>query len=258
MFINATRTNNEIFSGISFLPGTSTIDNFNKLVFGAIDSGTGLRQGGLNIPRGFFNSLIIAVSSTTLAGYFGSLTAFSFAFYRFRFKKILWALIMVVIMLPPTIGLIGFYKLVSSADMLDSYWPFILPAIASPFSVFFLKQYLQSALPKSFIEAARIDSAPEIYLFHKIVLPMAMPGIATVSILGFLGSWNAYFGPLIVLNNKDLYTLPLLIQQLNTSLYNRDFGAMYMGIALSVIPILIVFIFFSKFLIEGIGAGGVK
>jgi len=261
MLVNATRTNNEILSGLSFLPGDQAFKNFDTLINGRIipnNSGTQERSEGLNVPQGFFNSTIVAVSATALAGYFSALTAFGFALYHFRGKKFLWAVIMTVIMLPPTVGLIGYYKLVAGLNLLDSYWPLILPAIASPFAVFFLRQYMSSALPLSLVEAARIDGAQEWYIFNRIALPLVAPGIATISILGFLGSWNAYLGPLIVLSKKELFTMPLLIQQLNTSTYNRDFGAMYMGITLSVVPILIMFSFFSKYLIEGMTAGSVK
>jgi multiple sugar transport system permease protein len=258
MLINATRTNNEILLGPSFMPGKATADNFSTLIFGKVDLSTGARREGLNIPLGFLNSFIIAISSTLLTGYFGSLTAYGFALYKFRGKKLLWGIIMAIMMIPPTVSLIGFYKLVSGLNLLDTYWPLIIPAVASPFAVFFIRQYLSSALNISLVEAARIDGAKELRIFHIIGLPIAMPGIATISILGFLGSWNSYLAPLIVLTSKKLSTLPLLIQQLNTSLYNRDFGAMYMGISLSVIPILILFAFFSRYLIEGVAAGSIK
>lgn len=259
MVVNATRSNNEIFAGLTLIPGDRAWENFQTLIDGKIiDPVLGTRKDGLNIPQGFLNSSIVAGLATFLAGYFSALTAYGFALYTFRGKKLLWGVIMTVIMLPPTVGLIGYYKLVSALGLLDNYIPLIIPAIASPFAVFFLRQYMAGALPLSLVEAARIDGAKELTIFHRVALPIIMPGIATISILGFLGNWNAYLGPLIVLSNKDLFTMPLLIQQLNTSLYNRDFGAMYMGISLSVIPILIMFSVFSKYLIEGITAGGVK
>jgi multiple sugar transport system permease protein len=258
MIINATRTNNEILSGVSFAPGKALFDNFMTLVFGKEDISTHIRAGGLNIPQGFINSLIIALSTTFLSGYFSSLTAFSFATYNFKGKKILWTVILAVIMIPTTVGLIGFFQLITSLNMLNTYWPLILPSISSPFAVFFLRQFMISTIPFSLIEASRMDGASEIGIFHKIVLPLSMPGIATISIFGFLGSWNGYLLPLIVLNKQSSFTMPLLIQQLNTSLYNRDFGAMSMGVAISVIPILLMFIFFSRYLIEGISSDGVK
>jgi len=258
MIVNSTRTNNEILSGVTLLPGSHMIDNFKTLILGKMDLITGVRREGLNIPRGFLNSLFIALCATGLSGYVGALTGYAFALYNFRGKKILWGIILTVLMVPPTVGLIGYYKLVSGLNMIDTYWPLILPAAANPFAVFFLRNYISSSLSISLVEAARIDGAKELYVFNRIALPLAMPGIATISILGFLGSWNNYLLPLIVLNDKNLYTMPLQIQQLNTSLYNRDFGALYMGIALSVIPILAFFAFFSRYLIEGISAGSVK
>ena len=225
---------------------------------GKVIDTAGTRKEGMNIPLGFLNSFVIAAGATALTGYFASLTAYGFALYNFRLKKVLWGIIMTVIMLPATVSLIGFYKLVAAANMLDTYWPLIIPAIASPFAVFFLRQYVANALPASLIEAARMDGAKEFFIFHRIALPLMTPGIATISILGFLGNWNSYLVPLIVLSKKELFTMPLLIQQLNTSLYNRDFGAMYMAITIAIIPILIMFSVFSKYLIEGIAAGGVK
>jgi multiple sugar transport system permease protein len=258
MLINATRSNNEILTGPSFLPGGAMADNFATLIFGKADAATGVRREGLNIPQGFLNSFIIAASATFLTGYFGTLTAYGFALYKFKGKGLLWGIIMAIIMIPTSISLIGFYKLVAGLGLLDTYWALIIPAIASPFAVFFLRQYISSALSMSLVEAARIDGAGEGRIFHMLGIPIAMPGIATISILGFLGSWNSYLGPLIVITSKKFLTLPLLIQQLNTSLYNRDFGAMYMGISISVVPILILFAFFSRYLIEGVSAGSVK
>jgi multiple sugar transport system permease protein len=241
------------------LPGDSAIDNIKTLILGKIVDAAGTRKNGINVPQGFINSAIIAVCATFLTGYFSSLTAYGFALYRFRLKRALWSIIMVVIMVPPTVGLIGFYKLmVVYLNLQNTYWPLILPAIAAPFAVFFLRQYFASALPISLVEAARMDGAKELSVFHRIGLPMSMPGIATISILGFLGTWNNYLGPLIILDKTELFTLPLLIQLLNTSLYNRDFGALYMGISLSVIPILVMFAVFSRYLIDEIGAGSVK
>jgi multiple sugar transport system permease protein len=258
MLANATRTNNQILSGVSFIPGGALIDNFTNLIFGKLDAATGVHKEGLNIPQGFLNSFIIAACSTLLSGYFGAMTAYGFSLYKFRGKKIFWGIIMATIMIPPTVSLIGFYKLIAWLNLLDSYWPLIVPAVASPFAVFFLRQYISGALSLSLVEAARMDGASEMRIFHTLGLPISLPGIATISIMGFLGSWNSYLVPLIVITTKKLNTLPLLIQQLNSSLYNRDFGAMYMGISLSVIPILILFAFFSRYLIEGVSAGSLK
>lgn len=258
MLVNSTRSNQEINGGVSLVPGTSLITNGESLVLGRKDGYTGERMQGIDVPRGFLNSSIIAVASTLLSAYFGAFTAYGFVVYRFRGKKLLFSLILGVIMIPTTVNLIGVYKLVMTLGMIDTWWPLILPAIANPFAVFFLRNYLSSALPPSLIEAARIDGANELRIFHTIALPLAMPGIATISIFGFLGVWNSYLLPLIIINSNSLYTLPMMIQQLNTTTFNRDLGALYFGIAISIVPILVAFAFFSRYLVAGLSMGGLK
>lgn len=169
--------------------------------------------------------------------------------YRFRGNKILFGLILAVIMIPPTVSVIGFYKLIVNLGMYDTWWPLIIPAVASPYTVFFLRQYVSSSFHPALLEAARIDGAKELYIFHRLGLPLITPAIATMSIFGFLASWNNYLLPLTVLNSQDKYTLPLLIQMLNTTTYYRDQGALYAGVAISIIPIMIAFIFFSRYIL---------
>jgi multiple sugar transport system permease protein len=258
MMVNATRTNQEINRGPSIMPGTALVENWQTLIQGRIDPNTGLRSGGLDVPRGFFNSVVVALSSTLLAAYFSALTAYGFAMYRFRGQGLLFGLILSVIMLPPTIMLVGLFKLSLTLNLYDTRLILILPAIASPYTVFFLRQYTKSVVNPSLVEAARIDGAGEFLIFHKVGLPLVLPGIATMSIFGFLVQWNNYLVPLTLLNSQEKYTLPLIIQQLNTTTYQRDFGAMYLGIALSVVPIIIAFAFLSRYLIAGIAFGGVK
>ena len=142
---------------------------------------------------------------------------------------------------------------------MDSYIPLIVPAIAAPGTVFFLRQYILSVLPMSLLEAGRIDGAKELSMFHKIVFPIMVPGVATMAIGGFIGNWNAYLVPLILLNTPKKFTLPVMIASLNSS---KDIatnqGAIYLAVAISVLPILIAFCFFSKYIISSISAGSVK
>jgi len=258
MLVNATRTNTQIDYGVSLLPGTATVENFKTLFLGRLDPRSGLRGGGLNILRGFLNSFIVAGSATVLAGYFSALTAWGFSMYSFRGRKILFGLILAVIMIPPTVSVIGFYKLIVSLGMYDTWWPLIIPAIASPYTVFFLRQYISSSLHPALLEAARIDGANEFIIFHKLGLPLITPAIATMSIFGFLFSWNNYLLPLTVLNSQEKYTLPLLIQMLNTTTYYRDQGALYAGVAISIVPIMIAFIVFSRYIMGGLSFGAIK
>jgi multiple sugar transport system permease protein len=162
-------------------------------------------------------------------------------------------------MVPAQLGLLGFYDLVNNMKLMDSYLPLIIPAIASPFTVFFLRQYLSSVLPMSIIEAGRMDGATEIKMFHKIGIPIMMPGIATMSIGVFIGAWNNYLIPLVLLISPDKFTLPVMIGSLSASKdITQNLGSTYLTVAISVLPVMIAFAFFSKHIISSISAGGVK
>lgn len=247
MIVNATRSGNDILKGFTLIPGTSSLKNWQIV------------QENLNIVRGFMNSLIIAVASTVLTAYFSALTAYALAFYKFKGRGVIMVVILVSMMIPAQLGLLGFYDLVNKMNLVNTYVPLIVPAIASPATVFFLRQYVLSIMPKSLLEAPRIDGASEIKIFHKIALPMMAPGIATMSIGAFIGSWNSYLTPLVILHKEETKTLPVLIASLDSKKnIATNLGAKYMAVAISVIPILIVFAFCSKYIISSISAGSVK
>jgi multiple sugar transport system permease protein len=247
MFINATRSSMEINHGISLLPGTNIVKNWINLT---------AKQ---EVLRTFFNSLIIAVSVVVLTSYFSALTAYGFSIYNFKGKNIIFTLFVMAIMLVPAqLGLIGFYQLCYKLGMLDTYWPLILPVIANPFAVFFLRQYMLQVVNESVIQAGRIDGATELGIFHRIIFPIAMPGIAVNAIFAFVGSWNNYILPLVILATERKKTMPMMIAELNTSAWRTDFGVLYLGVAVSVIPILIVFAILSKRILEGVAIGGTK
>ncbi len=246
MIINATRSNEEVLSGFSLIPGNSLAENYAAL------------SSYVNIWSGFKNSLIIAVLVTVLSGYFSALTAFGFAFYQFKGKNAMFVFMLVMMMVPGQLGLIGFYELSKNLGLLDSYIPLIFPAIASPFTVFFVRQYVQTVLHPSLIEAARMDGASEFRIFHTIALPMMMPAIATMSIFTFIGSWNNYIMPLVLLFSPEKYTLPVLMGFLKGSQVAENLGSLYLGIAISVVPIMIAFLFLSKYIVSSISAGAVK
>jgi multiple sugar transport system permease protein len=247
MVVNSTRSGIEIMTSFTFIPSDYLKENW-KLV-----------SGFFNLFRGFANSLMVAVPATLLTAYFSAITAYALAVYHFKGGKILFLVIVVFMMIPGQLSLLGFYNLITKLKLVNSYIPLIIPAIAAPGTVFFLRQYLLSVLSKSLLEAARIDGAGEIHIFHKIVFPIMVPGIATMSIGAFIGSWNSYLVPLILLNTPEKFTLPVMIASLNSS---RDVasnqGAIYLAVAISVIPILVVFSFCSKYIISSISAGAVK
>jgi len=247
MVVNSTRSGREIMTSFTLIPGKSLKDNLN-IVFDYF-----------NLFRGFFNSVKVAVPATILTAYFSALTAYALAIYKFRGRGLLFGIIVVFLMIPGQLGLIGFYNLVSKLKLVDSYIPLIIPAIASPGIVFFLRQYVISVLPRTLLEAARIDGAGELRIFHKIVLPILSPGIATISIGAFIGNWNSYLVPLILLNTPSKFTLPVMVASLNSSTdITRNQVAIYLSITISVIPILIVFAFCSKYIISSISYGSIK
>lgn len=247
MIVNATRSSQEIISGFSLIPGTSLPKNWEVMT------------QYFDVFRGLFNSMFVSTSITILSGYFSALTAYGFAIYNFKFKNFIFTAMLVLMMIPGQLSLIGFFDLVVQMGLTDSYIPLIIPSIASPFIVFFLRQYLQTVLPRTIIEAARIDGAGELAIFHRIALPVMMPGIATMSIGTFIGSWNSYILPLVILLSPEKFTLPVMMGSLKASPdIAANLGSTYLAIAMSVLPIMTAFIFLSKYIISNISAGAVK
>ena len=199
MIVNATRSGVEITHSFTLIPSTHLGENWTALF------------AYVNLFRGFGNSLLVAVPATILTAYFSAITAYALAVYRFKGNGWLFKILVVFMMIPAQLSLIGFYNLCQKLHMVDSYLPLIIPAIASPGTVFFLRQYVQSTLSRALLEAARIDGARELHIFHRIVLPIMAPGIATMSIGAFIGNWNNYLVPLILLNTPNKMTLPDMI-----------------------------------------------
>ena len=247
MIVNATRSGVEITRSFTLIPSNHIKENW-EVVFSYF-----------NLFKGMWNSLLVAVPATLFTAYFSALTAYGLAMYQFKGNKLIFTTILVFMMIPGQLGLIGFYNLCTKLHLVNSYIPLVITAIAAPGTVFFLRQYVLSVLPPSLIEAARIDGAGELYSFHRIVLPVMSPGIATMSIMAFIGNWNSYLTPMIILNKNDKFTLPVMMATLRASTdIQSNQGAIYLAVAISVIPILIVFCFCSKYIISSISAGSVK
>ena len=247
MIVNATRSGVEITRSFTLIPSNHIKENW-EVVFSYF-----------NLFKGMWNSLLVAVPATLFTAYFSALTAYGLAMYQFKGNKLIFTTILVFMMIPGQLGLIGFYNLCTKLHLVNSYIPLVIPAIAAPGTVFFLRQYVLSVLPPSLIEAARIDGAGELYSFHRIVLPVMSPGIATMSIMAFIGNWNSYLTPMIILNKNNKFTLPVMMATLRASTdIQSNQGAIYLAVAISVIPILIVFCFCSKYIISSISAGSVK
>ena len=248
MFINATRSNGELKSGFTAIPSTHLLDNWNNLV-----------KGTLPIWNGMFNSLIISACSAVLCTYFSTMTAYAIHAYEFKLKKYIYPFILMIMMIPTQVTALGFIKLVSSMKLEDSFIPLIVPAIAAPVTFFYMKQYMESTLPLSLIEAARIDGSGEFHTFNTIVMPLMKPAIAVQMIFTFVSSWNNYFTPALVLHDDRKKTLPILIAQLRGADWLKfDMGQVYVMIAFSIFPVIIVYLILSKHIVQGVALGSVK
>ena len=248
LFINATRSNSELSAGFTAIPSNHFIENW-----------VNLKNGTLPIIRGMFNSLIIAFLTATLATYFSTMTAYAIHAYDFKGKKFIFTFILMIMMIPTQVTVLGFLQLIGKMQLDNSAIPLIVPAIASPAVFFYMKQYMDATLPLSLVEAARIDGSGEFRTFNQIVVPLMKPAIAVQAIFSFVGSWNNYFTPALVLHDDTKKTLPILIAQLrNADWLKFDMGQVYMMIAFSIFPVIIVYLILSKHIVGGVTLGGVK
>ena len=251
MVMNATRTSGDIQAGVTLIPSSHLMENWNML----LQKQNGMR---LTLGRAMLNSLCITVPGTFLAVYCSCMTAYGIHVYNFKAKKFAWAFIMAIMMVPNQITIIGFYRFMLKLNLVDTYIPLIIPAIASPGTVFFLRQYVLSVMPPSLIEAARIDGSGEFSTFNKIALPLMKPAMATQAIFAFITSWNNLYTPSMMLTDTAKKTLPMFIMALRSEQFRQDYGVIYLGLFLTVLPIFIVYFTLSKYIIAGVALGGVK
>ncbi|MCL2698902.1 MAG: carbohydrate ABC transporter permease [Defluviitaleaceae bacterium] len=248
MLMNATRSTWEIQrQALSLLPGTSLASNW------AVFEGK-----SFNAFVGFKNSMIISTGATVFAVYFSSLTAYALMAYNWRMRQPFFTFIMCVLMIPAQVSGIGFYQMMFRMGWTNSFWPLILPAIASPAMVFFMRQYLLASLSLEIVESARIDGSGELATFNKIILPIMKPALATQAIFAFVASWNNLFIPMILLTRQENFTMPIMVSQLRGDIYRTEFGSVYLGITLTVLPLFAVYFLLSKYIIAGVALGGVK
>lgn len=249
LIINATRSHADLQKGFSALPGKYFLTNLKKVA----------NDGTFPMFRGIINSLIVSGSTAAICTYFSSLTAYGLYAYDFKAKKVAFTFIMAILVMPTQVTAMGFLRLVTNMGMYDSLLPLIIPSIASPSVFYFMYSYLQSSLPLSLVEAARIDGCGEFRTFNQIVLPIMKPAIAVQAIFTFVGSWNNYFVPALVIQSKDKMTVPILIATLRGADYmNFDSAKIYMMITVAIVPIIIIYLLLSKYIIAGVTLGGVK
>lgn len=249
LIINATRSHSNLQKGFSALPGKYFFTNLKNVA----------NDGSFPMFRGILNSLIVSGCSAALCTYFSALTAYGLYAYDFKGKKVAFTFIMAILVMPTQVTAMGFLKLVTNMGMYDSLLPLIIPSIASPAVFYFMYSYLQSSLPISLVEAARIDGSGEFKTFNHIVLPIMKPAIAVQAIFTFVGSWNNYFVPALIIQSKNKMTVPILIATLRGADYmNFDMGKIYMMITVAIVPIIIIYLLLSKYIIAGVTLGGVK
>lgn len=245
IFINATHQSADITTAYQLLPGKYLRKNYETL------------KTYVNVWRAFANSLLVALSCTALSAYVGALTAYGFAKYHFRFNKALFWILLATMMLPAQLSLIGYFQLMDTLELLDTLLALILPSIANASAVFFIRQYIVSSVPDALIESARIDGGGELKIFHRIIFPMIKPAVFTQAIFIFVSAWNNFINPLILIFSPEKLTLPVVIQQMKGT-YTSDYGVIYLGTSIAVLPIVIFAAFFLKHIVGGLTVGAVK
>jgi len=248
MFVNSTRSTYEIQQhAVSFIPSKYLLNNFKVLT-----------SKSFNPAKGFMNSLIVSCGVTGVTLYFSTLTAYALVMYDWKLKNAFFSFIMAIMMIPATITIIGFYQMVYKIHMTNRFLMLILPAMASPSLVFFMRQYMKPSVSPSLVESARIDGAKEFFTFNVIVLPIMKPAIATQAIFSFVTSWNDLFKPLVLLTKQDKYTLPIMVSLLRGDIYRTEYGSVYLGLTLTALPLIVVYLFLSKYIVAGVAMGSVK
>ena len=249
LLVNTTRSHADLQKGFSWLPGNYFFENLKNVA----------NDGSFPMFKGIFNSLVVSTCSAALCTYFSALTAYGLYAYQFKLKKVAFTFIMAILVMPTQVTAMGFLRWMTNIGLHDSLLPLIIPSIASPAVFYFMYSYLESSLPLSLVEAARIDGSGEFMTFNRIVLPIMKPAVAVQAIFTFVGSWNNYFVPALIIQSKDKMTVPILIAALRGADYmNFDMGKIYMMITVAIVPIIIVYLLLSKYIIAGITLGGVK
>ena len=249
LIINATRSNADLQGGFRIVPSDQFFINLKNA----------WTDASIDIPRGMLNSFFIASASAILSTYFSALTAYGIHAYNFRLKKAAFTFIMAVMVIPNQVYAVGFYQMCVKLGWTNSYIPLILPGIAAPVVFFYMKQYMESVLPMEIVDAARVDGSGEFHTFNRIILPMLKPALAVQLIFSFVQSWNNYFLPALLLDKAEMKTVPIMIAQLLSADYSKfDMGKVYMFIVLAILPVMIVYMCLSKYIIKGVTAGSVK
>ncbi|HLG79025.1 MAG TPA: carbohydrate ABC transporter permease [Ktedonobacteraceae bacterium] len=247
MVVLGTRSISEVYQfPPPLLPGTSLPENFSRLL------------QAFNLPQAMWNSFVVAGSSTLFTLFFCSLAGYGFArFSQAPGNRWLFNIMLATIMIPPTVGLIPWFIEMKNFHWLNSYWPLIIPTMANAFGIFWMRQFIAQTVPSELYDSSKIDGCSDLAAYWRIVLPLIVPGLAALGILTFLSFWNNFQIPLIILNDKNLFTMPLALTSLN-ALYTNDTPAVMLGTTISVLPIIIAFLVGTRYFLAGLTSGSVK
>ena len=246
MFVMSTLSTNEIFHYPPKLWfGNNLIVNITNM------------NNSVNLARAYYNSLIIAVSNTALVLLLCSMGGYAFAVYDFPFKKRLFALMLLTMMIPWTAGIIPWFIMMSRFGWINDFKALIIPGAANAFGIFWMRQYCTRNVPMELLDAARIDGCSEWTLFFRVVTPVILPAYASLGIMQFVNVWNNFMQPLMILRRITYQTLPLLLR---TMINDRtiDYGALMVASTFTALPLLIVFLLASKYFLSGLTAGAIK
>jgi multiple sugar transport system permease protein/cellobiose transport system permease protein len=244
MIMMGTHLSEDLFTGLKLLPGNYLAINLNTV----------LKQ---DYARFYRNSLVVSLSHTVGAVMLCSLAGYAFAKYRFRFRNVLFALVVATMAIPQQVGMVGFVVEMRTIGWINTLLPLIFSGMSSAFGVFWLTQYITASVPSEIIESGRIDGCSEYGIFFRLVFPIIRPALITISLLLFLWNWNSYMTPLVTLSSQKLFTIPLSIAMVNSE-YRTDYAARVLALAMGTVPIVIIFAFGSKHLIRGLVSGSVK
>lgn len=244
MIVMSTHTTNDLFKKINLLPGSSFLQNLKTV----LDSGFTIY---------YLNSLYVAVLTILFSVTISSICGYAFAKYQFPLKKPLFLFIVANMMVPPQLGLIAYVIEMRVLRLVNTHLPLIAIYAASSYGVFFSSQFVKSSMPDEVIESARIEGCSEWGILLRIGLPFMAPCLSTLAILIFMWSWNAYLLPLVLINSRELYTIPLGIATLG-NYYRTDYAAQICGLMLGTVPLILLFAAGSKYFVKGLSAGAVK
>lgn len=244
MLVMGTYSNADLNTGLKMIPGDYLMENLRTIL-------------QTDYFTYYKNSLLVAFTATLGGLVVCSMAGFAFAKYEFKGKEVLFVIVLGTLMIPKQLGLVGFLAEMRAMGMQNTLLPLMIPPMASAFGVFWMRQYMESAVPDELLESAKLDGCNDFRVYSMIVMPVIRPALVTIFLLLFLWSWNDYLTPLIVINKESRYTVPLGASILG-NMYRSDYAARILALSMATIPILVLFSLGSRSLIRGLVAGSVK